>query len=117
MAPVTGTAAGLTRLAPHFPAPSAALAGRTHLEFDRNRRTCTRLPPRQLNLGQQAIARSVSFHKGVAHAFNTFADRREVDRHFIRKRSTELSIGRRLPLDGDPRVIHAPVLFHDWALA
>jgi hypothetical protein len=70
-----------------------------------------------VDLGQQAIARSVGFDKGMAHALDAFADRREVDGHFVGKGATEFSIGRRLPLDGDPRIIDAPVLFHDWPLA
>jgi hypothetical protein len=65
-----------------------------------------------VDFGQQAITRSVRFDKCVTHAFDAFADRREVDRHFVRKGATELSIGRRWPLDGNPRVIDAPVLFH-----
>jgi hypothetical protein len=70
-----------------------------------------------VDLGQQVVARPVRFDEGMTHPFDTFADRRKVNRDFVGKRATELTVRGRLPFDGNPRVIDAPVLFHDWALA
>ena len=69
-----------------------------------------------MNLGQQPIAGAIRFDKRVPHPLDTFAHRGEVDRHFVGKRSPELPVGRRLSFDGNPRIIDAPILFHDVAL-
>jgi hypothetical protein len=48
----------------------------------------------------------------VAHALDLVAERRKIDRHFVGKRSIEVPIERRRAVDGDPRIIHAPLMLH-----
>jgi len=109
---VAGSLARLTAFAPHFPAPAAPAAGGSHGEIEGHGRSAAGLLPRQADFGPQPIDEHVGLDEGVAHPLDLVAERRKIDRHFVGKRSIEVTIERRRPIDRDSRIIHAPLMFH-----
>ena len=109
---VTGPLTRLTGFAPHFPTAAASAAGGPHGDLERHGGAAAGLLGREPDLGAQTVDRHVGFDERVAHALDLVAERRKIDRHFVGKRSIEVTIERRRPIDRDSRIIHAPLMFH-----
>jgi hypothetical protein len=115
MARIAGALAKAAAVTPDLASTTASAACRTHGHFQWNRGTGAGLMSRQVNLRAKTIQRAVRFDKRVTHPLDFVADRRKINRDFVCKRSLELPVGTRRPLDCDPRVLHAPVMLHGLA--
>ena len=83
MTAVAGSIAGAARFAPDFAAAPAALTRGAHRELERDSRADVGLPFGKSNFGAQAMDDGIRFDEGMAHPLDTFADGREIERHFV----------------------------------
>jgi hypothetical protein len=112
MKSVTRSPTAATGVAPDFPSASASTARRAHWNVQWNRGAGARLMPRQADFGAHAIAAGVRLDEGLPHPLDLVADSGEINRHFVGKRPSNLPIGRRTSLDGNPGMVNAPVVLH-----
>lgn len=83
MTAVAGSVAGAARFAPDLAAAAAALTRGAYCKLERDSSADVGLPLGESNFGAQAMSDGVRFDEGVAHPLDTFADGREIERHFV----------------------------------
>lgn len=90
---VARAVAAATAVTPDFATTSTSTTGRAHRDLQGNRGASARLMPRQGDFGSHAIAADVRLDEGMSHPLDFVTDRREINRHFVGKRLTDLPIG------------------------